>query len=115
MQGASLDREIMTMFGRFLALLATVLCLLPGEAEAQAQARVPRIVSVCAPCHFPDGTGADIEKPNLAGQHSIYLRQQLLAFRSGKRRHPQMSKQAKDLTDREIDQLVVYYSTLLPR
>jgi cytochrome c553 len=50
-----------------------------------------------------------------AGQHSIYLRQQLLAFRSGKRRHPEMIERARDLTDREIDQLVVYYSTLMPR
>ena len=83
------------------------------EAHAQ-QPRVPPIVTVCAPCHMTDGTGADVEKPNLAGQHSIYLRQQLLAFRSGKRRHPEMSRQARNLTDREIDQLVLYYSTLLP-
>ena len=92
---------------------AAVLCSVLGNA--QAQSRTPAIVTVCAPCHGIDGTGGDVEKPNLAGQHSIYLRQQLLAFRSGKRKHPDMSRRARDLTDREIDQLVVYYSTLIPR
>ena len=83
--------------------------------DAQAQRRTPAIVTVCSPCHGTDGTGGDIEKPNLAGQNSIYLRKQLLAFRSGTRRHPDMNKKARDLTDREIDQLVVYYSTLIAR
>ena len=75
----------------------------------------PTIVSVCAPCHGIDGTGGDVEKPNLAGQKSIYIRQQLMAFRTGKRKHPEMRSIARDLTDREIDQLVIYYSTLVPR
>ena len=74
----------------------------------------PAIVEVCAPCHGIDGTGGDVEKPNLAGQKSIYIREQLLAFRSGKRKHPEMKSIARDLSDREIDQLVIYYSTLSP-
>lgn len=85
----------------------------PTLAGAE-QRRVPPIVSVCAPCHGVDGRTGDVEKPNLAGQKSIYLRQQLLAFRSGKRRHPDMRTVSRDLTDREIDQLVVYYSTVPP-
>jgi cytochrome c553 len=95
-----------------MAALAVVL----GLNAAEAQTRTPPIVaSVCSQCHGIDGTGGDVEKPNLAGQHSIYLRQQLLAFRSGKRRHPEMGKIGRHLTDREIDQIVVYYSTLIPR
>jgi cytochrome c553 len=77
--------------------------------------RPPAVVAVCTPCHGIDGTGGDVEKPNLAGQKSIYIRQQLLAFRAGKRKHPEMKLIARDLTDREIDQLVIYYSTLAPR
>jgi cytochrome c553 len=82
-------------------------------ANAQANNR-PAIVEVCQPCHGVDGTGGDVEKPNLAGQKSIYIREQLLAFRSGKRKHPDMKSIARDLSDREIDQLVIYYSTLSP-
>ncbi|MES2195696.1 MAG: c-type cytochrome [Pseudomonadota bacterium] len=85
----------------------------PGIARAQTNTP-PTIVAVCAPCHGADGTGGDVEKPNLAGQKSIYIREQLLAFRSGKRKHPDMKLIAGDLSDREIDQLVIYYSTLSP-
>ena len=82
----------------------------PAIAETS---RPPAIVTVCAPCHGVDGTTGDVEKPNLAGQKSIYLRQQLLAFRKGTRKHPDMKTISRNLTDREIDQLVVYYSTLI--
>jgi cytochrome c553 len=86
-------------------------CLSPAIAQAP---RPPAIVSVCTPCHGIGGTGGDVEKPNLAGQKSIYIRKQLMAFRSGKRKHPDMQKIARGLTDREINQLVMYYSTLVP-
>jgi cytochrome c553 len=95
---------------------ALVACGPPTIDRALAQPRrTPAIVSVCAPCHGADGGGGTVEQPNLAGQKSIYIRQQLLAFRSGKRSHPDMRVIARELTDREIDQLVVYYSTLPPR
>jgi len=84
------------------------------EIASAQTASPPAIVEVCMPCHGIDGTGGDVEKPNLAGQKSIYIRQQLLAFRSGKRKHPEMKSIAWDLSDREIDQLVIYYSTLSP-
>jgi cytochrome c553 len=104
------------VLGKSLAsYIAVTLVVAVTANDARAQRRTPPIVTVCAPCHGTDGTGGDIEKPNLAGQNSIYLRKQLLAFRSGTRRHPDMNKRAQDLTDREIDQLVIYYSTLIAR
>jgi cytochrome c553 len=91
------------------------LCLGAHVRNANAQVNnPPAIVEVCRPCHGANGTGGDVEKPNLAGQKSIYIREQLLAFRSGKRKHPDMKLVARDLSDREIDQLVIYYSTLSP-
>jgi len=86
----------------------------PNHAGAQPRA-VPTVVTVCAPCHGLDGIGRDVEVPNIAGQQSIYLRSQLMAFRKGQRQHPEMRHLARDLTDREIDELVVYYSTLAPQ
>ena len=97
-----------------IAVLASTV-IAAGTPQAWAQtSRVPRIVAVCAPCHGADGATGDVEKPNLAGQKGIYLRQQLLAFRAGKRKHPDMKTISRRLTDREIDQLVLYYSTLVP-
>ena len=98
----------------YAAAMVTLLCLAHvGSASAQTS-NPPAIVEVCTPCHGTNGTGGDVEKPNLAGQKSIYIREQLLAFRSGKRKHPDMKSIARDLSDREIDQLVIYYSTLSP-
>ena len=47
-------------------------------------------------------------------QHNIYLRNQLLAFKKGQRKHPEMLYLAREMTERAIDELVVCYSTLPP-
>ncbi|HUI95759.1 MAG TPA: c-type cytochrome [Xanthobacteraceae bacterium] len=81
---------------------------------AAESVRRPAVVAVCTPCHGVDGRGVNVEIPNLAGQPGIYLREQLLAFRSGTRRHPQMKGLARSLNDREINALVGYFSILPP-
>lgn len=88
--------------------------VLAATGQGRAQATPPPVVALCAPCHGPDGGSGNVEVPNLAGQHSIYLYAQLRAFRAGRRKHPDMKGVAGDLTDREIEQIVVYYSTLPP-
>jgi cytochrome c553 len=99
---------------RFALLLFAVGSFLFDIRQVLAQTdRAPAIVVVCAPCHGVDGTTGNIETPNLAGQKAIYLRQQLLAFRDGRRKHPDMKTISRDLTEREINQLVIYYSTLV--
>jgi cytochrome c553 len=96
-----------------VALLAVGLS---GQDKAQAQAAQPtKLVGTCAPCHGFEGIGKDVEIPNLAGQHDVYLSYQLRAFRSGRRKHPDMSFMARKLTDAEINALATYYSGLPPR
>jgi cytochrome c553 len=100
---------------RSIALLTACAITLLAEAEGLAQtARPPQIVTVCAPCHGADGSSGTVEVPNLSGQRSIYLRKQLLAFRSGQRKHPAMNSVLRNLRNSEIDQLVLYYSLLPP-
>lgn len=82
----------MTSLSKFIFLswtfsIAAMLC--PIGAHAQSRA-VPAFATVCAPCHGLNGVGHDVEVPNIAGQHSIYLCKQLLAFKSGRRKHPEM-------------------------
>jgi len=87
-----------------------------GPINVQAEPKAaPAVATVCAPCHGLDGIGHDVEVPNIAGQHSVYLRQQLLAFKSGRRKHSEMYFIGRHLTDRDIDELVDYYSTLPSR
>ncbi len=74
---------------------------------------VPELAAgVCAPCHTVDGIGKDVEIPNLAGQHVIYLYNQLKAFHVGARKHAEMKIIARDLTDREMRELAAYYASL---
>lgn len=105
----------MASFNSVLLNFAVGVCIGPllflDHADAQPRT-VPTVATVCAPCHGLDGIGHDVEIPNIAGQHSIYLRKQLLAFKKGQRKHPEMKYIARELTERELDELVVYYSTL---
>ena len=96
-----------------ICLVAICAIINPDQSAAQSKA-APAAATLCVPCHGLDGVGRDVEIPNLAGQHSIYLRNQLLAFKSGQRKHPEMRYVAREINDRELDELIVYYSTLLP-
>jgi cytochrome c553 len=103
----------MRRFAAVLSLLSAC-SMAAGSASAQS-GNAPLIVAVCAPCHGYDGVGRDVQIPSIGGQSGIYLGAQLRAFRAGRRKHPDMSTRAEDLTDRDIDQLVNYYSILPAR
>ena len=100
-----------TLLSGSIAICAMVY---PFDAVAQSPA-APAVAAVCAPCHRLDGIGRDVEVPNIARQHSIYLREQLLAFKRGRRKHPEMYFVGQHLSDQEIDELVLYFSTLPAR
>jgi cytochrome c553 len=94
---------------------ASIVMAFAGWWYAAAQPpTAPRIIAVCAPCHGYDGRGANVETPTIAGQPGIYLRQQILDFRAGRRPHPRMQGLAHELTEREINEIVGYYAILPP-
>lgn len=69
----------------------------------------------CKSCHMPNGEG-DAKKfyPVLAGQHYKYMLRQVTDIRDGKRRNanPDMVKVVKKYSDRDLDAVVTYMSTL---
>ena len=73
-----------------------------------------RLFATCALCHGAQGKGSgDAAFPVIGGQDVKYLRNQLLAWRSGERRNSPggaMNDAAKGLTDAEIEVLVHYIS-----
>ena len=77
--------------------------LAAGKAKAEA---------MCRTCHGIDGKATIPMAANLGGQQREYLVAQLKAYRSGKRRHEQMSIVAKMLTDADIDNLAEWYSSI---
>lgn len=90
------------------ALVASApLTILPALAQGGAAA-----IAECAACHGEDGVGKDVEIPNLAGQHEVYLYRQLQHFKSGKRAHKEMRFESRQLSDTDMQALAHYYSQL---
>ena len=68
--------------------------------------------NVCRVCHGLNGIGLNPTVPHIAGESELYLAKQLKAFRSGDRRHPQMSIIAKSLSDEDIANVATWYSSI---
>ncbi len=92
-----------------LALLLGSACV-PALAADLAAAKAK--AKMCAACHGIDGIAKVADAPNLAGNGELYLARQLQAFRSGERKHPQMSVIASGLSDEDIAAVTAWYSAL---
>jgi cytochrome c553 len=71
-------------------------------------------VPACSGCHNEDGSGTE-KYPRIAGQHSAYLVQQLLSFKSGERSNDSkavMRAVAKRMNEKEIRAVAEYVVTL---
>jgi cytochrome c553 len=98
-----------------LAGLIALALLGAGPARAQSDELVDLIAEACAPCHGDDGIAKSVDVPNLAGQHKVYLYNQLRAFRTGKRPHKEMRFMSRQMTDDDMRAIADYYSRLPPR
>jgi|RhiMetdeSRZDD1v2_1073273.scaffolds.fasta_scaffold468300_2 cytochrome c553 len=85
--------------------------LATGSASAQ-NAGKQKATQMCVVCHGLNGIGLNPDVPNLAGESPLYLEKQLNAFRTGERKHEQMSIIAQGLKDEDIRDLVAWYSSL---
>lgn len=93
-----------------------ILALLPCVAVAPgARAAQTDPIADCVPCHGLDGFGRDAEIPNLAGQHEVYLFNQLKAFRAGRRPHQEMQYMSRHLSEDEMKSLAAYFAQLPAR
>jgi cytochrome c553 len=63
-------------------------------------------------CHGEQGISSNDLWPNIAGQKEKYMIKQIKEFKAGKREDALMTNIAKDLSDKEIDELAAYYSKL---
>lgn len=68
--------------------------------------------AACVVCHGSLGLATLPDAPNLAGQPAPYLAAQLKAYRGGTRQHDVMTLMAKPLSDVDIENLAVWYSSL---
>lgn len=70
--------------------------------------------SQCGACHGLDGVSTDPARPHLAGQRSVYLYRQMLAYREGSRTNAQMREAVAFLDADALLMAAVYYASLSP-
>jgi cytochrome c553 len=90
-----------------LAVLATSPALAADPAAGKKVAG-----ATCAVCHGIDGIAKNPEAPHLAGETAAYLVKQLKAFKSGERKHEQMSIIAQGLSDDDMANAAAWYSSI---
>ncbi|MGH8221210.1 MAG: c-type cytochrome [Steroidobacteraceae bacterium] len=91
---------------------APTLTLYPyGNGTAQAGAAK---IATCTACHGPNGNSTNPMWPRLAGQNAVYTDEQLHLFKAGVRTNPVMMPMATMLSDKDIDNIAVYYENQTP-
>ncbi|HET8898745.1 MAG TPA: c-type cytochrome [Rhodanobacteraceae bacterium] len=71
--------------------------------------------AVCMACHGSDGYSVVPEFPNLAGQSTTYLYQQMQAFKQGWRSNAVMQSQLSPLSDTELADLAAFFTAMPTR
>ena len=90
---------------------AAVLLGTAGIAQAAGDAAAGKAKSVeCVVCHGSKGEG--VEAPKLAGMTESQLLQAMHEYKSGKRDDAGMKALMTKLSDRDLENLAAYYSTL---
>lgn len=102
-----------------MVLLAAAWMLSSAGAANPAQgdpAKAQQIVTqICAACHGMDGNSPLPVNPNLAGQYSDYLTNQLLSFKSGGRKSAVMGGIVANFTPDDMRNLGAYYGKQKPK
>ena len=94
-------------------LLASLLVTfsLPGlTLAADMVAGKAKVDMVCAACHGATGVSVSDAIPNLAGQKTVYLENQLKALKDGSRKAPVMNAIASQLGTDDIANVAAFFS-----
>jgi cytochrome c553 len=88
-------------------------CTLATAAPAGFEDSMGQRALACTGCHGPQGrAGSDGYYPRLAGKPPVYLYNQLLNFRDGRRRYALMNNLLAPLTDAYLRELANHFSGL---
>ena len=102
-------KYMLTAFG-LLFLLAAGATQAASLVEGSAEAGKSKALT-CGACHGVDGNSVNPMWPNVAGQHSVYIFEQLQAFKSGTRSDILMSAQTLALNEQDMRDLAVYFES----
>src|SRR5260370_14577559 len=112
LRGRDLRGRLPALTPSRLAMGAAAVALLLAAAVAPAADPEAgrRKAQVCAACHGPDGNATIPGTPSLAGQPVFFTHWQLIKYRDGRRKDPQMSPLAEKLDDADMADLAAFYA-----
>ena len=96
------------------SIVVALLAMVGVPAHAADVEAGKRKAEVCAACHGADGNATVPGTPSLAGQPVYFTHWQLIKYRDGRRKDPQMSPFAKNLSDADMADLAAYYASQRP-
>ena len=97
-----------------LTVAATFLATASAHAEGD-KATGRKLVYTCNGCHGVVGyenAYPQYPVPKIAGQNQQFIVNALHEYKSGERNHPTMTAQAQSLSDKDIDDIAAYLSSL---
>jgi cytochrome c553 len=98
-----------------LLVVATLVVMAGAVAGAADLEAGRRKAEPCGACHGPDGNASIPGMPSLAGQPVFYTHWQLIKFRDGRRKAPEMAPFVTSLTDADLADLAAFYEAQAPR
>ena len=95
------------------ALIVTAVATGSGAAADLEAGK--RKAEVCGACHGRDGNATIPGTPSLAGQPVYFTHWQLIKYKDGRRKDPQMTPFVQSLSDADMADLSAYYQTQTAR
>lgn len=97
---------------RYAAAIGTAALLWSSGSAPAADlaAAAEQKAAVCAACHGDKGNSTNPAVPSIAGQPRQFVTTQLIMFRQGNRKDPQMSPIAASLSNADINELGAYFA-----
>lgn len=80
------------------------------QVSANELSAVEQKAATCFVCHGDKGKSNAPQFPSLAAQQSVYIVNQLNAFKSGERKNPAMQAKASNLTAEDINNYGAYFA-----
>jgi cytochrome c553 len=94
------------------AALIAAACAASASFAADPTAGKKVAQGTCAVCHGLDGIAKNPDAPHLAAENVEYLLRQLKAFKTGERKHEQMSIIAQSMSDEQMADVSAWYSQI---
>jgi cytochrome c553 len=95
-----------------IAILAIVAFADVASGAGPDSRKGEAISKQCGACHGNDGISVDNNIPNLAGQHFVYLQEQMNAYKKGTRNNPIMNQMISSLSKEQIDDIAAFYASV---